>query len=417
MTEYDVVIVGASFSGLTLARHLPKQLRILILEAKPAAGAVVESTGLITEKTRLEFASFFEIDKYTTNAMDSICVVAPGFDDYFVSTTSQPWIYQTDTRALIKNLAADLSENITLKTSTVFLGVDDPENVSIIKIQSKGQAVEEVKTRFLVGADGSRSKVAASVFGLDKNRRFLFGSEQVFFGQVNLGENPVGTVYHFWFGEFSLGYGGWLSPTIINGQPAFRIGLAKLMEDRGQAKELTANFLRVLVDKGYITVVGQIDEPGYIFGSLITIGGVLKNISHKNTLLIGDAAGFCGAFAADGIKGAVISGKEATPLIAAYLDGDNFAPKKLKEKINQRGGLIRYYKKQLLYRWVWDLMKKDRSFRAMFNIIAAERESFLEQFCDSKDKHKSLSRTVLKIKHLTKLIKYAWCLFLDQVKI
>ncbi|MBU0646631.1 FAD-dependent oxidoreductase [Patescibacteria group bacterium] len=98
MDQFDVVIVGASFSGLTLAHHLPQQYKVLVIDSKPSAGSTVESTGLITSKTRQEFLSFFPIDDYITNRISSICVVSPNFQDHFISSLDHPWIYQTDTK-------------------------------------------------------------------------------------------------------------------------------------------------------------------------------------------------------------------------------------------------------------------------------------------------------------------------------
>lgn len=402
---YDVCIVGASFAGLSLAHHLPKDLSVLIIDAKPEAGSTVESTGLITTKTRAELASFLPIDRYITNPISSIAVIAPGLEDMFTSSVTEPWIYQTDTRALVKALAESVPPNVTLRTKTVFLGGDDPDHPTHVRVRSLGQEEEHIAIRFLVGADGGHSKVAESIPSLSRHTRFLFGYEQVFFGNVLRGEHPTETIYHYWFGEFSLGYGGWLSPTVVDGKPAFRIGLAKLMHDRAEAKTLTEQFVADLVARGDIAL--DHPTPHYVFGSQIPISGLRTHIEHKNTLLIGDAAGFCGAFAADGIKGAVISGKEAAILIPQYLRGKKSALATLHARMDSHGGIIEYYRRQILYRWVWDVMSKNRTFRAMFDIIAAEHETFLEQFCDSKDRHRSLARTVLKWKHTFKLAKYA----------
>lgn len=412
-SAYDVVIVGASFSGLSLAHHLPRELRVLVVDAKPTAGATVESTGLITSKTREEFRSFFDIDAYITNPITSICVIAPNFTDHFISKTAEPWIYQTDTKGLVRRLAETLPSNVELKTSTVFVGLDDPRAVSNVKLQTSQGEKYEVATRFLVGADGGRSKLANLVPALDRNQKFLFGYEQVFFGDVHLGPQPEETIYHFWFGEFSLGYGGWLSPTFVNGRKAFRIGLAKLMKDRGDAKQLMDKFLQILLQNGTITIEGDVTKPDYVFGSMIPIGGTLSRIYANNVLLIGDAAGFCGAFAADGIKGSIVSGKESAQLIPRFLSGDTSALGELSRAIDRHDGLMGYYARQVRYRTVWDLMKRDRTFTAMYRIIAAEKDSFLDQFCDSKDKHKSLAWTVLKFKHIPALCVYAWFIFLD----
>ena len=59
------------------------------------------------------------------------------------------------------------------------------------------------------------------------------------------------------------------------------------------------------------------------------------------------------------------------------------------------------------------MMKRDRTFKAMWDVIAAEKQDFLNQFCDSKDKRKSLMWTVLKWKHAWKLAKYSWFVLLD----
>ena len=416
MEKFDVLIVGTSFSGLTLAHHLPKHLKVLIVDAKPSAGSTVESTGLITSKTRTEFSSFFPIDRYITNPISAIGVIAPGFTDHFISTVKEPWIYQTDTKALVAALASSLPQNVTLLTSTVFLATNKPNSPTEATIRTLGEEPRSITIKFLVGADGGHSKVAKTNPALSQNTKFLFGYEQVFFGDVLLGPKPEETIFHYWFGEFSLGYGGWLSPTVVDGKKAFRIGLAKLMKDRGEAKNLMEQFMRKLVELGHIKVEGEITSPGYVFGSHIPIGGPRLKISDGNTLLIGDAAGFCGAFAADGIKGGVISGKEAARVIAHYLEGRTEALNKLRRRMNEHGGIMKYYFRQLGYRTIWDLMKSDRTFRAMYDIIESEHETFLEQFCDSKDKHRSLAWTVLKPRHLEKLTKYAWYIICDFVK-
>ncbi len=413
-SDFDVVIVGASFSGLTLAHHLPSHVRTLVIDVKPAALHMVESTGLITVRTREEFSEFFPIDTYITNPITTICVVAPDFQEHFFSTTSEPWIYQTDTRGLMKHLAETLPGHVTYESSALLVGVDRAIDGSVQAVDVLQNGVKQrVATRFLVGADGGRSKVASLISELDRNTRFLMGSEKVFFGEVHLGPNPEETIYHFWFGEFSLGYGGWLSPTIIEGKKAFRIGLAKLQKDVGEIQELLMKFTKLLVDNGTITIHGDPEKAHYSFGSPIPMSGALSRVSHKNVLLLGDAAGLCGAFAADGIKGSVVSGKISAPLIASFLSGDGAALSGFHDRVNEHGNLMEYYKRQVRYRWIWDRMKSNRTFRAMYNIISAERDSFLDQFCDSKDKRKSLVWVVLKAKHLWKLVVYSWYIFLD----
>ncbi len=408
--DYDVVVVGASFSGLTLCHHLGGQNKILILDAKPFAGSTVESTGLITTNTYNEFKSFFPIDTYITNPISSICVVAPNMSDFFVSTTHEPWIYQTDTRGLVRALAESLDPRIEQSMKTVFLGAEEEEMGVRVRLRRFGKSEETIRTRLLVGADGSHSAVAKAHPSLDTNERFLFGYEQVVPGEVHLGPNPEETIYHFWFGEFSLGYGGWLSPTREAGRNAFRVGLAKLEHDRGDAKSLLEQFVIHLKERGIVSCEGP---ATYAFGSLIPINPVRRRVSTAHTVLIGDAAGYCGAFAADGIKGSVVSGKVAAELIQTQLQTHQPQLHLLHKKVAARSGLIAYYTRQVRYRWIWDRMKRNRTFEAMWKIINRERDTFLDQFCDSKDARRSLTRTVLKWKHLPLLVPYAFFLFID----
>ncbi len=411
MEAFDVVIVGASFAGLTLAKHLPPTLRVLVIDAKPEVGATVESTGLITDATRREFSSFLNIGDFITNPISCICVVAPDYDRSFFSSTADPWIYQTDTKALIKRMAAILPANAALRNGTVFVSAKDEGALKKITVIGSGKKYE-VTARFLVGADGAKSQTAAAA-GLAQNKKFLFGYERVYFGDVLLGPNPAETIYHFWFGAFSLGYGGWLSPTTVNGRPAVRLGLAKLMKDRGDASNLTDQFVAKLVGKKIIAITDE--APSYVFGSLIPIGGALKKTVTKNAMLLGNAAGYCGAFAADGIKGAVIAGKEAAPLIAEHLAGNPAALARFDHMVNRHDWLLDYYRRQKRYRWAWDLMKRDRTFAALRRVVEKEKESFLHQFCDSKHRRRSLAWTVVKLNNLPRLIAFAFYLILDAI--
>lgn len=415
--NYDIVIIGASFSGLTLAHHLPSHLKILIIDRKKTLDYFIESTGLITQATHDLFANFIEVDKFIPNRITTISVIAPDFKKTFFSSTQEPWIYSTDTPNLIKEMEMKLPKNVELRIQNNFQGysLNEKENYPL-KIQftsTKNNASQKnnfVRAKFLVGADGSRSTVAKSNPKLSKNKHFLAGWEKVFYGDILLGKEPKNTVYHFWFGEFSLGYGGWLSPTLIEKKPAFRIGLAKLAKDARDLKKIN-NFIKILLDKNMI----QINEKKEIlsFASMVPIGGPLKNIYDKHTLLIGDAAGFCGPFAADGIKGSLVSGIVASKLLTQLLEGNKKALYNFHKEIEKYNKLMTYYRKQLLYRFIWNRMKSNRTFHAMFDAIAREKDHFLDQFCDSKDKNKSLMQVVLKWRNIPLLIRYGLFLCWD----
>ncbi|MGE3278942.1 MAG: NAD(P)/FAD-dependent oxidoreductase [Candidatus Altimarinota bacterium] len=413
--HYDIVIVGASFAGLTLAHHLPVHYRVLVLDKKPALDYYIESTGLVTQATKDLLDSFVNTEPYIPNQITTIGVVAHDYEKMFFSHTKEPWIYSTDTPQLVKAMSENLPSNVELQIGSTFkdFAVINNEVPLEVTYSQKGHE-KKVRARFVVGADGSHSQVAKKNRNLSQNTKFLAGLEKVFYGNILLGEHPQNTVYHFWFGEFSLGYGGWLSPTTVEGRPAFRLGLAKLQKDLKDLKKID-EFIEVLKEKKMIEIEAGSEEV-LTFGSLIPIGGPLRKVYDRHSLLIGDAAGLCGAFAADGIKGAIVSGKVAAQMIPEHLEGNKKALAQFYPRIQEHRKLMTYYRKQLLYRFIWDRMKSNRSFEAMFDIIARQKESFLNQFCDSKDKNTSLMWVVLKVKNLPLLVKYAFFLFLDVFK-
>lgn len=415
MSMYDIIIIGASFAGLSLAHHLPQKYKILILDKKKDFAAHVETTGLITEATHSLLASFCDVDSFIPNKITDIAVVSPNFNKYFISSTNKPWVFSTDTPNLLANLAQTVPDNVEIKINsyvdnyTINKGEDFPVSVNYYNNGDQ----QQVKGKFLVGADGHSSIVAKLNPNLSQHTRYLAGLEKVFYGKINLGNNPDQTVFHFWFGEFSLGYGGWISPFIYNGKPAFRVGLAKLEKDIKDLNRLN-KFIKILQEKNIIQIQQGTEEIQQ-FGNLIPISGVLKNIYDEHSILLGDAAGFCGAFAADGIKGAVLSGKICAKLIPEYFSGNKQAFEKYKPEIQKYQKLITYYRKQEFYRLIWDQMKKDRTFHAMYDLIATAQDDFLDQFCDSKDNAKSLTQIILHWRNFPLLLKYGTLILIDMI--
>lgn len=414
METCDIVVVGGCFAGLTFAHHSDPKYRVVVLDKKTQLDAAIESTGLITQATKDLLASFVDIEKFLPNHITTIGVVSPSYEKYFFSHTDTPWIYSTDTPQLVKELSATLPSHVDLRLGAGLLAytIDNTQEFPVAVSYLQGGEKKWLRARYIVGADGSHSVVAKLNPKLSQNKRFLAGHEKVFYGDITFGEHADNTIYHFWFGEFSLGYGGWLSPTIVNGRKAFRLGLAKLQADVKDLKKID-EFIRVLQTQGIIRIDGDESKAAVAFGHLIPIGGVLPHIADDRVVLVGDAAGFCGAFAADGIKGAVVSGMVAARLVSAYLDGDNQALSAYRREVDAFGGLMNYYKKQLLYRFLWDRMKSNRSFHLLYDLIARDQDHFLYQFCDSKDKHRSLMWVVLKIKNIPLLCRYALSILAD----
>lgn len=403
--NYDVIIAGAGFSGLTLALKLPEHYNVLVLEKKPRVNAHAHTTGLITVATKDLIGSLVGVDRHLTNRIEAISVLDPSFERHFISKTAFPWIYSTNTPELLLELARACRDNVTFLYNAALVGYavepGSPHPVVARYVQNGTEGV--ARGRFIVGADGVRSAVAKSNPALSKNRRLLFAFERMYEGDCLIGDIPDRTVYHLWFGSFSLGYGGWIAPNFIDGKKLFRIGFATYSPGAEKAR-LLDRLVETLVDKEVVRLSGSTDAPLLNYGGYCPIGGVLRRVCDGHSLLVGDAAGFCGPFSADGIKGAVVSALVAAEVIPRHLEGDRTALGAFFPLVEARSRLLSYYRKQLRYRLLWDRMTSNASFSRLFRICEGEKETFLDQFCDAKDKQASLLKGLIKLRNLPRLI-------------
>ncbi len=401
---YDVIIAGAGFAGLTLALKLPRHLRVLVLEKKTRVNAHAQTTGLITVTTKDLIGGLVDVDRHLTNRIEAICVLDPSFEQHFISRTRFPWIHSTNTPELLLEFARTCGENVTILNNAAVAGyTTEPGSAYPVVVRYVTNGAEGiVRGRFVVGADGVRSAVAQANPALSRNRRLLFAFERMYEGDCRLGDAPDRTVYHLWFGSFSLGYGGWIAPNFIDGKKLFRVGFATYSPDAEKAR-LLDRLVDILVDRGIIRLGDPAAAPLLNYGGYCPIGGVLRRIHDDHALLIGDAAGFCGPFSADGIKGAVVSGLVAAEVIPRHLAGDRRALTRFFPEVEARSRLLSYYRKQLRYRFLWDRMTSNSSFACLYRICEGEREAFLDQFCDAKDRQASLLKVLIKARHAPRL--------------
>jgi flavin-dependent dehydrogenase len=161
----------------------------------------------------------------------------------------------------------------------------------------------DIATRFLVGADGARSRVAA-LFGLGRNRRFLVGTE--------IECEPIPTIdprflHCFADSRLAPGYIGWIVP----GHGVTQIGIAAR---RHRKPELAALVERVKQSFGLKHLHVRSRRSG-----LIPTGGPVSQLGRGRVLLIGDAAGLVSPLTGGGIHTALTFGRRAAQMIGDYL--------------------------------------------------------------------------------------------------
>ena len=147
-----------------------------------------------------------------------------------------------------------------------------------------------LRARFVVGADGARSRVAGDL-GLDRNTRLLVGAEEVF--AVPRGDRPP--AFHCVLDpSLAPGYLAWV---VDDGRHA-HVGVA------GYADRYPAGMRRAL-ERFAVSAPGLpgADRPAEVEkrGGPIPVGGLLRRIGSPDGLLVGDAAGAVSPLTAGGL--------------------------------------------------------------------------------------------------------------------
>src|SRR5205823_14845653 len=163
-----------------------------------------------------------------------------------------------------------------------------------------------VETRYLVGADGAASRVAAGL-NLDQNREWIVGLEEVL-ENVPLEGPPK---FHcFLDPKLAPGYLAW---AVHDGEQV-HIGVGgypQRFDPIAALKGVSASLCGIL-DLGGAHMVER-------RGGRIPIGGVLRRIANSEGLLLGDAAGAVSPLTAGGLDPCMRLSKYAAEVIVECL--------------------------------------------------------------------------------------------------
>jgi geranylgeranyl reductase family protein len=295
---YDLIIVGASFAGLIAARTAAHRgLKVAVLDAKKEPGARVRTTGILVK----EAADETDIPAALTRRIPGARLYAPNgrHVDLFA-----PGYYflATDTAGTMRFLAREAARaGAHLLFGARFVGgalVDDE-----IRLEGTG-----LKTRYLLGADGARSRVA-ECFKLGRNTEFLLGVE------TEYEETPTvdpDFIHCFIDTKLAPGYLGWVVPGVNMTQVGVAVANGPFGEER--KPDYTA-FLKH-IDPTF--ALWNCEEKAKRSGP-IPCGGLVSPLSTRRVLLTGDAAGLVSPLTAGGIRLAFQYGRRAAQAISDYL--------------------------------------------------------------------------------------------------
>ncbi len=316
--HFDLVVVGASFAGLVAARTAAHRgLKVAVLDAKKEPGARVRTTGILVKEAVAEC----DIPAALTRKIPGVRLYAP---NHHYTDLYAPGYYflATDTPAIMRWLASEARRaGATLMFGARF------ENATLA-----GDLVHihglNIKTRYLLGADGAKSQVA-KCFSLGRNREFLVGMETEF------EESPTvdpDFLHCFVDAQLAPGYLGWVVP----GAGLTQVGLA--VSDSPFGARRKPDFTKFLerIDSHFALWNCEVKAKR---SGPIPCGGLVSPLSTRRVLLTGDAAGLVSPLTAGGIRLAFQYGRRAGAAISEYLQDGGADPGALMARDYPRFGL------------------------------------------------------------------------------
>jgi flavin-dependent dehydrogenase len=366
---YDVIVVGASFAGLSFASvAAARGLRVLVLERDADIGNVVRTTGVL-------FCDVLDVldvpAQYLMNSVRQIRIQTP--DQKPITISSRAFrFYMADVTGMLRWMAEEAqARGATIRCGSPYLGatptssglmrvsIGSPSATAGGGISSRAIASEEYAS-FLVGADGAKSVVARSM-GLDQNTRFLAGAEWLIQG-IQL--DPE-TFYLVMDHKLAPGYCVWLAP---HGDLA-ALGVAGHLRafKPTQSLQVAQEIFADVADLRNMRVVER--KAG-----IIPTGGRLRTVYRDDergrVLLLGDAAGLCGAATGGGIYPALISGRLAAQAVSnQVLNGTAGAVKQYLRDFAQAGRMGQYLQIEDWLRWVLDHMGSNADVAMLYSLF------------------------------------------------
>lgn len=303
MEHFDVLIVGAGLAGLRCAQLLGRSgLKVLLIDRKPQLDRSIHTTGIFVRRT---LEDFYIPQECLGPPVRHVTLYSPGRRVLELSSPHDEFRIGRMGQLYDQMLEGCLCDGVQWMPETRYAGYRAIGEKLIVELDTKSTS-RSVAVRYLVGADGAASRVAKDL-QLDINSEWIVGVEEVF-RDVPLNGPP--RLHCFIDPKLAPGYLAWVAH---DGEEAHLGvgGYASMFEPVTALAKFRAS-LRDVVD---LRQAERIEQRG----GRIPVGGVLRRISNRHGLLVGDAAGAVSPLTAGGLDPCMRLSTLAGEVIVDYL--------------------------------------------------------------------------------------------------
>jgi flavin-dependent dehydrogenase len=215
-----------------------------------------------------------------------------------------------------------------------------------VALERVGGAEREVlSTRFVVGADGVQSSIAADL-KLSLNRRWIVGFEEVYRRAEPVGRSGSARLHCVLDPRLAPGYIAWA----VDDGEEIHLGVGGHPR-RFAPRDALSEFLPRAVELVSLEGAELVESRG----GRIPVGGVLPRIARSQGLLVGDAAGAVSPLTAGGLDPCLRLSSFAAEVIERTLSGDGRAIGEYNGSEFRRRFRLRRWMRSCLsrLRWRW----------------------------------------------------------------